>query len=501
MGVSATMTVEAYLSGSWVDITADTLAAASPLRIAYGIDGSGPADVIAKVGTCGFTLRNDAGGSGGVVGYYSPRSSNVRTGWGFAVPVRVSFSSGAISGQVKHRGIVTVIDPEPGLYGSKRVRVTSEDGMGRLLDAEVRELGIVQGEDEAQLMDRVLDAVPTDAQPVARDLDPGTNTTDVAFDDLKGGTKAVAIIGELVRAAQGRAFIAGDGTFVYRNRHNIGALATSAVTLNDTMHGLSAPSSVDRLYNRVRVTTRRKTVSQTATDLLYDGVVQVGGDSTLEVWTDYTDPSSGERKTKIGGVDVVTSLVAGTHYFAGPTEGGSESTASITPTLEAFSTSAKWTLVNSSTTALYVTLRVYGKAIRDLGPVVSEAVSVQPYGERALNLELKYQASQDFGGSLAARLLSLYEDLDNQIDSVSFVANDSATLMEQALLREPGDIVTITESVTGVTAATAVIQGVELTVTPPCWIRCTWRLAPADITGGAWELGTSALDSTTELAL
>jgi hypothetical protein len=267
------------------------------------------------------------------------------------------------------------------------------------------------------------------------------------------------------------------------------------------MHGLSAPSSVDRLYNRVRITTRPKTVSVAATDVLYSGVVQVGGGQTLEVWTDYTDPSSGERKTKIGGTDVVTSLVPGTHYFAGTVSGGTGATASINATLEAFATSAKWTLENTSDTLLYVTVRVMGRAIRDLGPVVHEAVSAQAYGDRLLAMDLKYQASQDFGTALAAHLLSQYDTLDNQVDSVSFVANDSSTLMTQALMREPGDVVTITETVTGVTTATALIQAVELTVTPPCWIHCTWRLAPAVVGGGAWVMGTSALESTTELVL
>ena len=501
MGVAASLTVEAYLSGSWVDLTPDTVAR-SGMAIKYGIDGHGPADMVAAVGSCAFTLRNDAGNSGGLEGYYSPRHANVRTGWGFGVPVRVKMTSGAITDAVRFYGFVVNIDAEPGQYRAKRVRVTCEDGIRKLLDAEVREIAIAQGQDESALIDDVLDSLPTDAQPVARSLDVGANTMEVAFDDLGSGVKALALIGDLARAAQGKAFIRGDGTFVYRNRHNLGPLASSAITFTNDMHGLRAPSSVDACFNRIRVTTRQKTISTAATELLYNNVVDLpAAVSNQEYWTDYTDPNSGERRTKIGGTDVVTSLVAGTHYFAGVEAGGSESTASVTASLQAFGSTAKWTLSNSSEQALKVTLRVIGKAIRDLGPSVREASSAQPYGERPFNLDLKYQGSADFGGALAAHLLTLYEDLDNQVEAVEFIANDSTAFMAAALQREPGDVITITEAVTGIASSTQVIQSVALTVSEPCWIRCRWTLAPTDITGGAWVLGTSELGNTTELAL
>ena len=495
MGVAASLIVEAYLSGSWVDLTPDTVAR-SGMTIKYGIDGHGPADMVAAVGSCAFTLRNDAGNSGGLEGYYSPRHANVRSGWGFGVPVRVKMTSGAITDAVRFYGFVVNIDAEPGQYRAKRVRVTCEDGIRKLLDAEVREIAIVQGQDESVLIGEVLDSLPTDAQPIARSLDTGTNTMEVAFDDIGSGVKALALIGDLTRAAQGRAFICGDGTFRYVNRHNLGPLATSAIAFTNDMHGLRAPSSVDACFNRVRITTRQKTISAAANEILFEGAVELPGSaSNQEYWTDYTDPNSGERKTKIGGVDVVTSLVAGTHYDA------AGDTASVTASLTPFASTALWTLSNASSTTLRVTLRVIGKAIRDLGPSVREAVSVQPYGERTLAIDLKYQGSADFGGQLAAHLVTLYEDLDNQIEAVEFIANDSSAFMAAALQREPGDVVTITEGITGIASSTQIIQSVALTISEPCWITCRWTLAPTDITGDVWQLGSGALDSTTELAL
>jgi hypothetical protein len=200
-------------------------------------------------------------------------------------------------------------------------------------------------------------------------------------------------------------------------------------------------------------------------------------------------------------LDVVTSLVSGTHYFAGSDAGGTELTGNITASLEAFATTGKFTLSNSGESAAKVTLRIYGRAVRDLGPTTVEAVSTQAYGDRPFALDLKYQGSADFGQQLAARLLGMYEDLDNQIASVEFIANDSSTFMTAALQREPGDAVTISETVTGIASATSTIQSVELSVSAPCWIRCKWTLAPVDLNGDPWLLGTGALDTTTELAL
>lgn len=504
MGVAATMKVEAYLSGAWTEITADTKAAAG-LSLKYGIDGNGPTDsYVASPGELSFTLRNDAGGSGGVTGYYSPRHASVRTGWGFGVPVRVRFTSSAvgITDKVKFRGKVATIDPDPGLYGPKSVRVTAYDGIYDLLHADARELALTTDSDESTLIGAVLDAIPAAAQPVARSLDTGIELFPVVFDKLQGGQKALKVIADLATSALGRVFITGDGTFRYQNRHNWGPLNTSAVTLTNTMQGFVAPTSVDRLINRVRITTHGKRVSAAATDLLFDlpaGTVQLGAGETREIWCDYTDPD--DRQTKVGGADVVTTLVAGTHYAGNAAEdgAGADLTATLSATLTAFSSTAKFVVTNSGTLGAWLRLRIYGRAVRDEGPTVSESASTQVYGERVASLDMPYQSSLFTGASVADYLEGAYASLTNQMDEIEFIANENATFMEQALNREPGDLITVTETVTGYSSVAAIIQSIAFEVTPPCWIRCRWTLAPASTLSTPWLLGTSALNSTTVL--
>lgn len=490
--------IEAYLSGAWVDLTDDVL---GEVAWKYGIEGNSPADCVASPGEMTFDLDNSEENSAATLGYYSPTHASVRAGWTFGVPIRLILENGSPS-TIKFTGKVYGIDPDPGEARERRVHVVAQDRMADLLDAEVRGVGVLTDVSESDALDALLDAVAADAQPAARDLDMGANQLPVVFDDLDGGQSFVRVAHDLVVSAQGRFFLDGTGTARYRNRHNLGPLNPSAVTLDDTMlQSFSSPTSVERCFNKFQITVHRKTVSVTATDELYSGVVELGAGESQEVWCDYTDPTSGERRTRVGGVDVVTSLTAGVHYYAGVVEGGSTLTGNITASLEAFSSTAKYTIENTGTVTAYVTLKVIGKAVRDLGPQLVERSSTQAYGERRFKLDLPYQHDVSFAGDLGTILLGQHETLANQMDGVMFLANDSDALLAQALAREPGDRVTLSETVTGYSTVDAVIQLVAFRLTEAGHLWTTWEVAPVVAEGSPWVLGTSELENETELAL
>lgn len=505
MGVTATMKVEAELSaGVWTDITADTKAAVGPLTIKYGIDGNGPIDLVASPGECSFALRNDAGNSGGLQGYYSPQHTNCRSGWGFGTGIRVSFtySGGSITDKVKFRGKVTTIDPVPGQYGPQHVHVVAHDGIYDLLSADAKELAIFTDSDESTLIGEVLDAVPTAAQPVSRSLDTGVGIFPVAFWNLQGKAKALKVISDLAISELGRVFVTGAGVFRYKNRHNWGALNTSAVTIANTMQGFVAPTSVDRLINRFLVTAHPLSVSTAATDLLYDlpaGTVSIGPGETRELWCDYTDPN--DRQSKIGGASVVTSLVSGTHYSgnASPDGLGTDLSSDLTVSLTAFGTTGKFSVENTGSATAWLRLYIYGKAIRDEGAITIESASAQDFGDRTMTVDLPYQDSPFVTQSVADYLQGVYSTLANQGDELEFIANENGTFMTHALNREPGDEITVSETVTGYSSAGFVIQWIELTVTPRCWVRCRWGLAPASTLSAPWQLDTGDLGTGTIL--
>ena len=79
-----TWTMEAYLNGEWVDITADVLGVT---RAEWGISGDGPTDFVADTGELSFDLQNY-----NPVGKYSPGHANCTAGWGKGVAIRQTFT-------------------------------------------------------------------------------------------------------------------------------------------------------------------------------------------------------------------------------------------------------------------------------------------------------------------------------------------------------------------------------------------------------------------------
>jgi len=406
---------------------------------------------------------------------------------------------------VKFRGKVAVIDPVPGQYGPQRVHVVAYDGVYDLLEADAREIAYATNKTESEAIALVLDSAPSASQPIARSLDTGVDTFPVVFDKLGGGTKCLPLIRDLALSAGGVYFHRGDGTARLLNRHNR-TLAASSYTFTNTMHGFVAPSGIDRAWNKIRVTAHPKTVSAAATDELYtkptgDATILIASGATFELWVEFTDPN--DRQTQIGGADVVTVLVGGTHYAANSAAdgGGSSLTANIIATITPFASSALFSLQNIGGTAAYITvLKAIGKAVRDLGPQTAQKESTQDYGEHPLDIDLPYQSNFLLAKSYAEFIEAQFATLSGQLDSLEFIANDSGDFMTQALAREPGEAVTITEAVTGVSAVKAVVNAVEFDVGPKCWINVRWGLAPA-APWAIWQLGVAGATELGETTL
>jgi hypothetical protein len=495
VAVSFTMAVKVYADATFtspLDVTAD-LHSANGLRLKYGIDGNGPLARVASTGECQFGLRNHEGNSVSLVGAYSPHHANVRSGWGFGKYVRVFCTYSAVE-YTKFTGKIRVIAPDAGRYGPRRVHVTAYDTMRDLAEADAREVTIQVDKTETQLLDAILAALPAASQPVATNFDTGVDTYPYAFDNVSGGAKALAVMRDVVVSSFGLLVPDGEGTLRYITRHTFAAL-TSSGTFTDSMVELSVPSSLDGVFDEARSTTHPKQVSAAATDELYTlppgTSVEVPANAVgFEIWTDYTDPN--DRQTNIGGTSVVTTLVAGTHY-AGNSQAdglGTNQNAALTVSIDPFGTTAKWTVDNSSSAPVFLTTqKVIGKAVRDPGPQTFQS-PVGTAGERPITIDLPYQDDPYIGQSVADYVVSLYSNPAHQVESITFIANASNTLMLQAMQREPGDLITISETVTGLASALAIIQSVSFEVVQGLYLLCRWGLAPADSTR-YWQLGVA----------
>lgn len=413
-------------------------------------------------------------------------------------------ATGTISSRkayVKHRGRVHVIDPDPGVdVGDWEVRVTSYDGMRELAEAELREVDLLTDVSESAALTEILDAVPAVSQPVARDIDPGIESFAYVFDDMQGGTKALGVIYDVALSAYMLVAMKGDGTLIALN-HSSRATAASQFTFTNTMHGLSVPLDLGNVYNDVRLTIHKRSASVNPDEELFslESAIAIAPSTTEEVWTNYSDPN--DRQTAVGGTAIVTTLVAGTHYqaFSSPV-GGVDLTSSLTPTLTPFASTAKWALQNTSATdTIYVTvLKVIGKALRDPGPETYTASSVQSYGTRTLKLDLRYLSNGNSAAGYAALLENMFNDLQDQVLALEINGNYSSDFLRQALAREPGDVITVSETLTGVSTE-AVIHSVDIDVSEVGVMTCRWGLAPPAPDDDPWVLDVDQLGTGTIL--
>ena len=127
-----TWTMEAYLDGSWVDITDDVLGV---VYAEWGMGGSGPTDFVADVGELRFDLQNH-----NPVGKYSPGHPNCTSGWKKGVAVRHSITYG---GKTKrYRAYVDDVQNAGGK--DERKRITALDWMEYASRNPIKNPGILE---------------------------------------------------------------------------------------------------------------------------------------------------------------------------------------------------------------------------------------------------------------------------------------------------------------------------------------------------------------------
>lgn len=474
----ATPRIEAQLSvGVWTSLATD-LSAAESFVWSRGMSGGGPLDNVASPGTCTFGLKNwDAGARRD--GWYSPNHANVRAGWAYGIPIRVVVAYLGTD-YVRWTGKLRAIDPVPGLYRERRVRCLALDCMTDLAENDVREITPQVDQTENDLVQSVIDAMPTAAQPVAVDYDDSLDTYPYALDDASSGTKALTLIARVLNSARAFGYPLADGTFKVSNRQ-ARPVAESSYTFTDAvLDSVSVPSDLGIAFNRVRTTTHPRTVDAAATTVLFAMTARqaVTAGASITVWGDYTAADNSLKL--IGGTAQVTPIVATTDYTATSAADGSGSslTANISVVTTAFAAAVKFVITNNGGSTAYVLCQIRGKGIYDNAPISFEATSAQDYGDRLLDVDLPYQDDGSVAQALADFLVAQYAEPSDQVFGFAFNPQKSHALMLQALTTEIGDVKTITEAMTGATDVDVVIQAIDEECTPGGLLRARYLTAP-----------------------
>jgi hypothetical protein len=466
-----------FSTGVWTDITADVLANEG-INIHYGINGNGPRDRIASVGTMSFSLDNSAANSGAKLGYYSPDHANARSGFDIGLPLRCRIAYGTT--YTKHIGEIQSITPAADQYGKRTSDVISADFIYKMALHKLQRIAVQTDKRDDQLITTIISNM--NSSPESTSYSTGLETYPYALHDVKDeSTTALNAVARCVQSGLGYFYIAGDGAATYKTRQSRISGVTSSVTLNDTMVDLQVSRPIEKVLNTITIKSQPADVDDTATTIIYSlpKEIQLAPSESRDISAIYRDPST--LNERISAIDLVDPLVADTDYKMSSVSGddGNDLNASLGVSLSVGGNATKITLTNNASVTGYVNhLQLRGKGVYLYNKntyVAEDSASQSTYGTRSTTIDLPYQDDFNVSVDIADALLDQYKDPMTYVDSVTFNANRSDALMTAALDLEPGDMVTITETLTGINT-NFFIQSVDLDIKPNKIIHCTWGL-------------------------
>ena len=481
----------AGVGGGWTDLSADEDVLAN-IEVQYGIRGGGPLDRIASVGTMTWAMKNAATrNSGGVDGYYTPGHADVRSGWDIGIAIRLAITYGGTT-YYKFRGTLVSAEPDSALYGPRRVRCLANDWIDDAAICLVKDTAVQLNKRSDELITTVVTQC-VGRQPTSSSYEVGQSTFAFAMDNLRDEkTPALRALSDIVLAEAGYLYMKGDttagGKLKYEDRH-FRPLASSVATFNETMFNIMAIRSRDDIINHVIAMVHPRKVDAAATTVLYEltpteTVPSLVPGETI-ILTVFFREATG-RFVRVGGDSIVTP-VASTDYIGNSAADGSGSdlTASLGLVFASTSNAASLAFTNNhaSATVYITTLQVRGKAVQDrfeIGVEAANEASETAVGERDLMYDMIFEDRSAIAKGMADWIVNQYSTLRMVINEMVLKGNHTDALMTQVLAREPGDKITLTGSLIGISAVAYFINGVRLSIRPGKLIDCSWVLAPAD---------------------
>ena len=497
---------EAFGGSEWVDMTPECRHVA-PIVCEYGVFSDGPTELVSGAGSLSFALDNSDGNAAATRGWYSPLNAQRRGGFDFNIPTRLRISDG-VTESYKFLGRLADILVTPGVSGEQVVHCTALDLMDDYARLPVPPLATQFTKRGDELLQQILDALPTELQPANRSIQTSLETHAIAFDRAAEESMTIReaiyeiCASELATAGFIGTTAAGGGLFVFSNRQApvLNPLVLHSFVDDIPRDGLVVPGSRDDLVSKVQVfvhPTRVDTVDVVLYALETTATLVNSGVTNDSLFGPYRDPANpGDR---VGGKDMIQP-VATTDYTMNAAQDGSGAnlTANFTVTASYTGNGVRFTIINNGATAGYITkLQCRGKGIYRFTAVIEKTVPNVAYGHRVMQIDMPYQNNANTGKDVADYLTNVLSRSLSRVTSITFLANWDANVLGAMLSVEPGKRIAITEAVTGLAATEFIVTGVRLEIGSGLLIWCTWYLRPADTqrywvlgTAGASELGT-----------
>lgn len=328
-------------------------------------------------------------------------------------------------------------------------------------------------------------------------FDRGRVTLSYVGDNWEDADAHGAIL-DLVRAERGRFFFARDGRAIFWNRARLQTSTIPALRLVQ-YQALEYVYGAD-LYNVVRVRVSPRTLSVTATEVLYelDEPITLRAGQTRTLRASYRQADS---DAMVAGMDITPPNTG---------DGSLAYSGNLSVAFEAGATSAEITLMNldgesnkSSGEATLTTLIVRGRKLTSYGyqdAQATDTASVVAYGKRMMEVDARLLDRVEDAEMIADWELALHKAPRGQVYAVQ-LTNRDATAREAQVKRTVGDRLTIAGPQVSHSGDYFIIGETHRVAAGSKHHKTTWRLEPAAPYAG-WQLGVagySELGSATRL--
>lgn len=522
----ATWTMEAYLNGSWVDITDDVL---GMTRGEWGLGSANHTEFVADVGELTFDLRNYD-----PIGKYSPNHSNCLTGWKKGVPIRQSFY---YKNELYKRFRFYVQNIENAGGKDERKRITALDWMEYAARNPIKNPGVLENMRGDEVLQETLALMPI--QPQATDFDTGINTFPTAFDTVTSKTKAINEFSKVALSEIGHIYLIKDPThgetLRFENAHarngliepdvfyvpelNAGFLLLEeggnyllleeggagrlelAGATEETLH-LDNDASVlayefedgENVINRFTVYAVPRRVDSSAQILFQlDAPIPISSGQTIVIRGTYANPEGGLPIN--ANPDDMINPVATTDYraFVNDDGTGTEFTGSLVVTPSYGTEGFSHTVYNSSSNSGYITLfNCRGYGIYTYNPTEyqeDDSSSQNEHGIISDAMTQKYKNDLGNGAIYADWVVDEEKEARTILKKIYLNANKDLFVMMAFLQLDVGSLIRVSEDKTE-TDSYYFIQGISYQTRPGGILMFQWILKPVLLLGlGLSELG------------
>lgn len=286
------MVLEAYLSGAWVNLSADWLIP-EPTEVEWGISGVDPLDIMPDIGEMRFVLKNTDG-------KYYPNGGSPLAGWGNGVKVRLTFNYA--SGSRKFLYYIESINLRAELTEEQdTVQVVALDWIKFAESHPILAPDIEENKRADEGIQTILTAMPQ--PPVSSELQTGTQTFPVIFDGVGMRTTAYTEFSKFVNSEYGTLALLKDATNGEKLKFfNYDANLSSALTTSiDATYNNVTLTYGNNIINRGVVTAYPKRID-TEPKVLYslNKAMPFNGSTPIAFRAKYTDPDGGAKVNAIG---------------------------------------------------------------------------------------------------------------------------------------------------------------------------------------------------------